>query len=145
MPVEEKDIWRKSILRYAGYANEVGESFRPIFPQFVIPSYIVAFAYVLGDTQDKARKASSSEKYIQAFDTLIWQTLASVIMPGFTINRVVHVAKKYIKYPTPQLQIWGPTFIGLATIPIIIHPIDNAVDYLFDSTLRPYFFKDKKR
>ena len=100
---------------------------------------MIAFAYVLGDTQDKARKASPSEKYIQAFDTLIWQSLASVIIPGYTINRVVHVTKKYITYPNPTLKRVVPTSIGLAMIPVIIHPIDNAVDYLLDSIIRPYY------
>jgi len=32
------DIWRDSALRYAGYANEVGESFRNIAPRLVVPS-----------------------------------------------------------------------------------------------------------
>lgn len=34
----ELDIWRDSPLRYAGYANEVGESFRNIAPRLVGPS-----------------------------------------------------------------------------------------------------------
>ena len=43
----DRDIWRHSALRYFGYANEVGESFRPLVPStFVIFSYIVAFLYV---------------------------------------------------------------------------------------------------
>ena len=33
-----RDIWRSSALRYAGYANEVGESFRFIAPKLVGPS-----------------------------------------------------------------------------------------------------------
>lgn len=32
------DIWRDSLLRYAGYANEVGEAFRFVQPRLVIPS-----------------------------------------------------------------------------------------------------------
>ena len=50
------DIWRDTPLRLLGYANEVGESFRYVFPRLVVPSYAVAFGYVLADTQDKARK-----------------------------------------------------------------------------------------
>ena len=42
------DIWRDTPLRYMGYANEVGEAFRPLFPKLVRPSYGVAFAYVFG-------------------------------------------------------------------------------------------------
>lgn len=32
------DIWRDSALRYAGYANEIGEAFRFITPRLVLPS-----------------------------------------------------------------------------------------------------------
>ena len=47
------DIWRETPLRLLGYANEVGESFRYVFPIGVRPSYAIAFAYVLADTQHK--------------------------------------------------------------------------------------------
>jgi fission process protein 1 len=39
----------------------------------------------------------------------------------------------------PMLKKWGPTVVGLATIPLIIHPIDTAVDCLFDKTLRRWW------
>ncbi|GMF18993.1 unnamed protein product [Phytophthora lilii] len=99
---EVPDIWRDSLVRYLGYANELGESFRPIAPRLVVPSYVVAFGYVLGDTFDKAGKAHSKAVAEgvstrkrnavvadAAIDTLAWQTMASVVIPGFTINRVV--------------------------------------------------------
>ena len=53
---ENVDIWRDTPVRLLGYANEVGESFRYVFPRGVIPSYVVAFSYVLADTQDKSMK-----------------------------------------------------------------------------------------
>ena len=31
-----------------------------------------------------------------------------------------------------------PTLAGLAAIPLIVHPIDNAVHMLLNTTLRPY-------
>ena len=42
------DIWRDSLLRYAGYANEIGEAFAPIFPKFLKPSYGISLLYVIG-------------------------------------------------------------------------------------------------
>ncbi|KAJ8578869.1 hypothetical protein ON010_g331 [Phytophthora cinnamomi] len=99
---KDKDIWRESLVRYLGYANELGESFRPIVPRLVVPSYLFAFGYVLGDTVDKASKAHKkalaegistlkrNAVVVDAtIDTLAWQTMASVVIPGFTINRVV--------------------------------------------------------
>ena len=47
------DIWRDTPVRLLGYANEVGESFRHIFPRMVGPSYVVAFGYTFADVADK--------------------------------------------------------------------------------------------
>ena len=51
---KEYDIWRDSPLRYAGYCNEVGEAFAPIYPRFLIPSYTISIGYVLADTTSKS-------------------------------------------------------------------------------------------
>ena len=58
----------------------------------------MASAYVLADTNDKSRKTAAilpqnedgrtAKIAAAAFDTLVWQALASVIIPGFTINRI---------------------------------------------------------
>ncbi|CAM9721657.1 unnamed protein product, partial [Laminaria digitata] len=93
-----QDIWRNSVLRYAGYANEVGESFRFIAPKLVAPSYAVSFGYVCGDTADKAYKEYSQGKGLAAagkmgFDVLLWQSLASVAVPGLTINLAVSLCR----------------------------------------------------
>ena len=52
----QHDIYRDTWVRYLGYANEVGESFRYILPKFVIPSYIISFGYVFADSRDKAMR-----------------------------------------------------------------------------------------
>ena len=45
------------------------------------------------------------------------------------------------KVPTLPLVVktWGATLGGLAAIPFIIHPIDHAVDYVLDSSLRTLY------
>ena len=53
MTSERVDIWRDTPVRLLGYANEVGESFRHIFPRMVIPSYVIAFGYTFADCGDK--------------------------------------------------------------------------------------------
>jgi fission process protein 1 len=65
----------------------VGEAFRNVVPRAVVPSYVVAFAYVAGDTADKARRAAvcghpSSAVAWAATDVFLWQCLASVALPG---------------------------------------------------------------
>lgn len=61
-------------------------------------------------------------------DTFVWQALASVAIPGFTINRVC-AASLYIlgtatRWPLAARK-WTTTALGLLVIPIIIHPIDR--------------------
>ena len=38
----------------------------------------------------------------------------------------------------PKVLKWGPVGVGLCSIPVIIHPIDEAVDYFMDNTFRPF-------
>ena len=150
-PVKEVDLFRDTPIRYLGYANEVGESFKPIFPRFVMPSYGIAFAYVGADAIDKTLKAKKDGKDINTVarigvDALLWQTLASVLIPGKFINLVTaggvklfQSELKVIKSLPKSVRTWSPTMIVIVTIPFIIHPIDHAVDTLFDNTLRKWW------
>ena len=95
-------------------------------------SYAVAGTYVAIDSLDKARREYSrsgdvSKSLVEGSDALVWQTFASVVIPGFTINRVVKAAKVgFGSAPklARALRGFGPTLVGLAVIPFIIHPID---------------------
>lgn len=115
-PVPEDELvfdpLRDGPLRYLGYANELGEAFAAWLPAFGVPSsYAVAIMYVMVDTYDKTSKAHMEAKSSvsnvdpgtdvnpmqivtlltseRAVDTLLWQLLASVAIPGFTIHQVV--------------------------------------------------------
>lgn len=146
-PPPERDIWRQSPLRFAGYANELGESFRPLVPHaWVHASYAVAIAYVLGDTYDKAsaagRQATARSEspgphvLTTALDVLSWQTIASVAVPGLIINRVVALSGALLRRAGRQPGV-VPTLVGLASVPLIIKPIDHATDVVLDATIRP--------
>jgi len=154
---KEYNIFRDSLLRYCGYANEIGESFRYQYPKLVVPTYAVAFGYCLADaastgyssyqksqnspgddqTQDLKQAATG------AFDTLLWQSLASVMIPGATINLIVKAARFAVPRSPVALPVavatWLPTAAGLGSIPLIIHPIDGSVDYLLDNTTRTLY------
>ena len=177
----EYDPLRDGPLRYLGYSNELGEAFSAwLFPGGVPLSYAVAVSYVLFDTWDKYTKtlADAEEKIVstssidkaklvstigleRGVDTLVWQLLASVIIPGYTIHTVVGVSSEVLgdvlkKDPdvfhinwiastmslSPEtVLIFAekslPTFIGLLTIPFIVHPIDSAVHAILNASLRP--------
>lgn len=147
---DAKDIWRHSPLRFAGYTNELGEAFRPLINvRWVYLSYACSMAYVIGDTVDKssaerrrALKNGLDERHVQidvtatALDVLGWQTIASVLVPGLVINRIVAAAGSALKSAGRQPKM-VPTLVGLAAIPLVVHPIDAATDALFDHVLRP--------
>lgn len=179
------DPLRDGPLRYLGYANECGEAFAAWLPFWGVPfSYAVAIAYVLVDTADKGTKAYKSARkelsenkdlspevkvprlvsllaFERTLDTVVWQLLASVACPGYTIHTVValfHAALKPLQ-ETAQAQQFAaaaasslhlqsadvlaildkslPTAVGLAAIPFIVHPIDNGIHAIMNVSLRP--------
>lgn len=148
----QPDIWRDTSLRYLGYANEVGEAFGPLYPKFVHPSYAVAFAYVGCDAADKYAKSvengdSTTKTMKITGDALIWQTLASVLIPGQIIRLITKGAtaatnSSSAAFMPKSARLYLPTAVGLAAIPFIIHPIDHAVDYFMDATFRKFLFQD---
>ncbi len=67
---------------------------------------------------------------------------ASVLIPGATINLIVRssrfaMAQTAIGIPSAAKK-WVPTFCGLGSIPFIVHPIDNFVDYVMDNSIRKW-------
>ncbi|KAG5673980.1 hypothetical protein PVAND_003976 [Polypedilum vanderplanki] len=144
--IKEYDIYRDSLLRYLGYSNELGESFRPLIDRKLVhASYAAAIAYVFADTYDKSMKTfkstqSVSKSLITAGDVVTWQMLASVAIPGFTINRICWAVGKGLKEVKLKHKFgkWVPTIVGLMSIPLIIKPIDHSVDLLMDKTYRKF-------
>ncbi|CAI5797603.1 Mitochondrial 18 kDa protein [Podarcis lilfordi] len=151
-PLPAPDLYRDTWVRYLGYANEVGESFRAIVPvSLVWASYGVATAYVAADAIDKGKKAAAAKAVdegrskhaaVAVVDTFIWQALASVAIPGFTINRIcagsLYLMASMTHWPL-SVRRWATTAVGLSAIPFIIKPIDRSVDFLMDSSLRKLY------
>ncbi|KAE9547949.1 hypothetical protein FO519_008838 [Halicephalobus sp. NKZ332] len=151
--LKQIDIYRDSPIRFLGYANEVGEAFRAIVPVSLVRlSYVIASGYVCADTFDKSHKASKhqfvtpgerrKQVVITAGDTLLWQSLASVIIPGFTINRLCAFSSFILKRSTrlgPPMVKAVTTGIGLSAIPLIIKPIDVLVELGMDTYVRKYY------
>ena len=134
----DPDRLRTGAIRYVGYANEIGESFRPLVPRAAVnATYAAASGYVVADAFWRASTlpvGSSRAPLVEAIDTLLWQTLASVAIPGLTINRVVWAAARLCPAGSRL-----PTVAGLACIPLIVRPIDEGVDWLLSASLRPSY------
>ncbi|XP_074150182.1 mitochondrial fission process protein 1 [Sminthopsis crassicaudata] len=153
----QPDLYRDTWVRYLGYANEVGEAFRAIVPTSLVwLSYGVASSYVVADAVDKGKKAGAAaspetskttKMAVAVVDTFVWQALASVAIPGFTINRLcaasLYVLGRATRWPLAARK-WTTTAVGLMAIPVIIHPIDRSVDFLLDSSLRKIYPSQEK-
>ena len=141
------------------------------------PSYFLAYSYCVADSISKGFDQYMREGgqftpavFTTSLDCLIWQCLASVIIPGNIIGFFVRFSNKLIngseddedesKKTKPKKSVafgkkkeepkvdqlagvkrFAPTFIGLASIPFIISPIDSGVEFLMDSTYRQIFEK----
>ncbi|XP_059843902.1 mitochondrial fission process protein 1-like [Hypanus sabinus] len=148
----ESAAGERTWVRFLGYANEVGEAFRALVPVGLVwASYGISAAYVTADAVDKGKKAAAAHgdrpgKTMKVgaavVDTFIRQALASVAVPGFTINRLcaasLFLLLKTTRWPL-LVRKWTTTAIGLSAIPVIITPIDKSVDFLLDSTLRKLY------
>ena len=138
-----REALREGPVRLLGYANELGESFRPLVSRSLVnASYGVAGAYVVADAAWRCSiPTAGSSPAMEAGDTLLWQGLASVAVPGFVINRIVWA----IGHAGPaSARTWLPTAVGLACIPLIVHPIDEGVTRIMDATVRTAMRKDDK-
>jgi len=130
----ELDLFRDTPVRLLGYANEVGEAFKPVAPRVLYyGSYATSLAYVLADAKHKYDADGDARHGV---DALVWQLFASVILPGAVVNRIVAATAAATKRPLV------PTAVGLASIPFIIKPIDELVHFCMDSTLRPWLHDD---
>ena len=73
--------------------------------------------------------SSSLSPRAAVLDTLLWQGLASVVIPGLIINRLCAASRFLLnrhatRVLSQQFRRWASTGVGLASIPVIIHPID---------------------
>lgn len=66
----------------------------------------------------------------------IFQTVASMGLPAFTIHSVVKYSGKALKdAKNKTIRVWGPIGLGLAVVPFLPaafdHPVENAVEWVF--------------
>lgn len=80
-------------------------------------------------------------KAIGAVDAFTWQ-IAAIL--GFVIHQTCKFSNIGLQRALPKLaktpRQFAVSLIGLGAIPFIIHPIDHAVDYVFDQGPRKYLY-----
>lgn len=77
---------------------------------------------------------------------MVWQLFASVMVPGFIINRTVKASTWLISKLAQNKLLhnkavirWAPVVIGICTIPFIVEPIDHSVTKVMDKTARTFY------
>lgn len=135
-------------LRPTAYASEVGEALRRVTPLWFVNSmYGASILYVLVDTgvstvsayKNNEKQVISNRKHatIVCADQLVWHTFASMLLPAATIHTIVKYAGKLLR-GTRYASVL-PAAIGLASIPFIIHPLDDSVTWAMNNTVRPLY------
>ena len=129
--------------RALAYTSEMGESIRPLVTtNFVRFLYGVSWGYVIIDTAVKTYNVKDQGREKMSYcclDTSIWHTFASMALPAFTIHSIVKysgkILKSFVKTPN-NFTKFLPTFLGIGSIPFIIHPLDHLTDWVMDRTIR---------
>lgn len=73
----------------------------------------------------------------------IFQSLASMGLPAFTIHSVVRYSGRAMKdVKNKTLRVWGPIGLGLAVVPFLPtlfdQPVENAVEWMFHKGFASY-------
>ncbi|KAI0834128.1 mitochondrial 18 KDa protein-domain-containing protein [Hypoxylon sp. FL0890] len=77
----------------------------------------------------------------------VFQSLASMGLPAFTIHSVVKYSSKAMKnVKNKTLRVWGPIGLGLSVVPflpsIFDKPVENAVEWMFHKGFALYGGKE---
>jgi fission process protein 1 len=152
----------KSAHRYVAYTSDIGESFRPVaHPWLVKTAYGISWLYLIGDVANEGYKAYSRQyppahfapatspphpkdthtsplndyKVVMA-KRAVFQSIASMGLPAFTIHSVVKYSGKALKdAKNKTIRTWAPIGLGLAVVPFLPYifdePVEHAVDWAF--------------
>ncbi|EGO01638.1 hypothetical protein SERLA73DRAFT_177055 [Serpula lacrymans var. lacrymans S7.3] len=138
--------------RYIAYTSDVGEAFRPVVhPSIVTAAYGISWVYLAGDVGYEAYKAhrrgpspleaahfsEPTRIGMVGVKRAIFQSIASMALPAFTIHTAVKQARKaFANVKNTRVKTWGPTFTGLAIVPVLPylfdHPVEQVTDKAFE-------------
>lgn len=134
--------------RYVAYTSDIGESFRPVaHPNLVRFAYGISWSYIAGDVSYEGYKThirNKEKENVPAIDSYpavmaqraVFQSLASMALPAFTIHSVVRYSGRALKgVKNVRIRTWGPIGLGLAAVPFLPYafdkPIEHGTEYVF--------------
>jgi fission process protein 1 len=68
----------------------------------------------------------------------VFQALASMALPAFTVHSVVKysvIGFKNVK--NVKVKAWGPTLLGLSVVPFLPYIFDEPVEHIVDRVFEP--------
>ena len=142
--------------RYVAYTSDIGESFRPVsHPYLVRGSYLVSWLYLSGDVANEGYKAyhrqyppgqppvkvAPLEDYrTVAAQRAVFQSIASMGLPAFTIHSAVKYSGLYLKdSKNVRLRTWGPIGLGLSIVPFLPYIFDEPVEHVVEAAFQKGF------
>jgi len=124
---------------------DIGEAFRPVVPPSIVSAaYGISWLYLAGDVGYETYKAhrrgptpleaanfsEPTRLGMIAVKRAVFQSIASMALPAFTIHTAVKQAKKaFVKVQNPRVKAWGPTVTGLAIVPVLPYLFDKPVEH----------------
>ncbi|KTW25877.1 hypothetical protein T552_03151 [Pneumocystis carinii B80] len=143
--------------RYLAYISDAGEAFRPIaHPHSVRAAYGISWLYIIGDVTYEGYKVKyinkeNSEHVGRAMiKRSVFQGIASMGLPAFTIHSIVKYSGRYVfqNAKNRRIRVWGPVVAGLSIMPalpfLFDHPVEVAVDSFFGKFYPESKFPEKK-
>jgi len=151
----------RSAHRYVAYTSDIGESFRPVVhPWLIRGAYGVSWLYLTGDVVNEGYKAYTRQypsspstdlknnavallptPLLEDYKSVmvqraIFQSVASMGLPAFTIHSVVKYSARALKdIKNVRVRTWAPVGLGLAVVPFLPYlfdePVEHAVEYSF--------------
>lgn len=115
-------------LRYNGFWNDVGEACKSFLPRpLYVASYVATGAYATSCVYYTARRESNNPKRVDMVkDAILWHSLATVSVTPALIAGLKAGLKRAGVSKIPC------AVIGVASIPLIVPPVDNLVTILMN-------------
>lgn len=136
--------------RYLAYTSDFGEAFRPVaHPYLINGSYFVSWGYVLYDVCYTTYSASKSggtneDVAIIGLKRAAFQSIASMMLPAFTVHNTVRLAAKPFSYFSyPRVRVYGPSAVGLAVVPLLPFIFDEPIEKIIDYAAMYYTRKEE--
>jgi fission process protein 1 len=130
-------------VRYLAFTSDFGEAFRPVaHPRLVTATYGISWAYCGADVAWEAYKAhkrgaSRDEMFHLVSERSVFQAVASMALPAFSIHTTVNLGQRFFNR-IGRFQKWGPTVAGLSLIPFLPVMFDHPVEHLLNKVWMNY-------